>query len=40
MILSSAAFTMLVGFALCLTTAAPLLLLGLLVRDWKKGDLW
>lgn len=40
MILSSTAFTVLIGAALCLTTLAPLLLIALLIRDWKKGDLW
>jgi hypothetical protein len=40
MILSSTAFTVVIGVALCLTALAPLLLLALLFRDWKKGDLW
>jgi hypothetical protein len=40
MILSSTAFTIVIGIALCLTALAPLLLLALLLRDWKKGDLW
>ena len=40
MILSSTAFTLVVGAALCLTALAPLLLLVLLLRDWRKGDLW
>lgn len=40
MIIPSTAFTIVVGAALCLTALAPLLLLGLLLRDWKKGDLW
>lgn len=40
MILSSTAFTVLIGAALFLTTLAPLLLIALLIRDWKKGDLW
>lgn len=40
MILSVTAFTWLVGIALSVTIAAPLLLLGLLIRDWKRGDLW
>jgi hypothetical protein len=40
MILSSTAFTFVIGAALCLTALAPLLLLVLLLRDWQKGDLW
>lgn len=40
MILSSTAFTVVIAAALCLTTLAPLLLIALLIRDWKKGDLW
>lgn len=40
MILPSAAFTIVIGAALTLTALAPLLLVVLLLRDWKKGDLW
>lgn len=40
MILSSTAFTIVIAGALCLTALAPLLLLALLIRDWRKGDLW
>lgn len=40
MILSVTTFTWLVGIALGVTIAAPILLLGLLIRDWKRGDLW
>lgn len=30
----------LVSVALVITTAAPILLLGMLIRDWLKGKLW
>src|SRR5690606_31450029 len=40
MIISTTAFTWLVGIALVLTMAAPIILLTLLVRDSKKGQLW
>ena len=40
MIISTGAFTTLVIIALVITIAAPILLLGLLVRDWTKGQLW
>jgi hypothetical protein len=30
----------LVTVALVITTAAPLILLLLLLRDWRKGELW
>lgn len=40
MIISTGAFTTLVTIALVITIGAPILLLGLLVRDWKKGQLW
>jgi hypothetical protein len=33
-------FTALVMAALAITTAAPLLLLVLLIRDWKRKQLW
>ena len=38
--ISSDAFATLVSVALVITIAAPILLLGLLIRDWKKGQLW
>lgn len=40
MILSSTAFTIIIIVALGLTSLAPLLLLAMLFRDWKKGELW
>ncbi|HZD53397.1 MAG TPA: hypothetical protein VE175_10130 [Woeseiaceae bacterium] len=40
MIISTAALTALVGIALTITIAAPLLLLWLLIRDWTKRQLW
>jgi hypothetical protein len=40
MIISTTAFTWLVGIALVLTIAAPIILLTLLVRDSRKGQLW
>jgi hypothetical protein len=40
MIISTMAFSWLVGIALALTIAAPFILLGLLLADWKKGRLW
>jgi hypothetical protein len=40
MIISTTAFTWLVGIALVLTIAAPIILLTLLVRDARKGQLW
>lgn len=33
-------FAALVLVALAITTAAPLLLLALLIRDWKRKQLW
>lgn len=40
MIISTTAFGWLVGIALVLTIAAPIILFALLVRDWRKGQLW
>lgn len=40
MIISMTAFSWLIGAALVLTIAAPLVLLGLLLVDLKKGQLW
>lgn len=40
MILSTGAFAALVTVALIVTIAAPILLFGLLIRDWRKEQLW
>lgn len=40
MIISSGAFAVLVTVALAITIAAPIVLLLMLIRDWKKGQLW
>lgn len=40
MIISTAAFSSLIGIALVLTIAAPVILLALLLRDLKSGELW
>jgi hypothetical protein len=40
MTLSAAALSLLIYTSLGLTVAAPLILLALLVRDWKAGRLW
>jgi hypothetical protein len=40
MTLSLAAFSALVLVALAITIAAPIVLLTLLVRDWKRKRLW
>lgn len=40
MIIPSAVFAWLVGIALTITVAAPILLLVLLAKDWKNGALW
>lgn len=40
MIISAGAFATLVSIALVITAAAPILLLVLVARDWKKGQLW
>ncbi|MDZ7751351.1 MAG: hypothetical protein U5S82_06740 [Gammaproteobacteria bacterium] len=40
MTISSGAFEILVLAALAVTVVAPILLLGLLIRDWKRGHLW
>lgn len=40
MTISTGAFAVLVSIALILTIAAPILLLGLLIRDRMKGQLW
>lgn len=40
MIISAGALATVVSIAVAITVAAPLLLIGLLIRDWKKGQLW
>lgn len=40
MIMPPGGFSALVLAALAITTAAPLLLLALLIRDWKRKRLW
>jgi hypothetical protein len=40
MTISPAAFSILILFALALVVAAPLILLTLLVRDWRGKNLW
>lgn len=40
MTISSAILSVLISTALVLTIAAPILLLALLILDWKKGRLW
>ncbi|HLT92793.1 MAG TPA: hypothetical protein VKZ85_17795 [Woeseiaceae bacterium] len=40
MIISASGLAVLVSVALAVTVAAPLLLLALLVRDLKRGELW
>jgi len=40
MTISLTAFSVLVTVALAVTTAAPVLLIALLVRDWKRKRLW
>jgi hypothetical protein len=40
MTISVTAFSWLIAIALVLTIAAPIILLGLLARDRKKGQLW
>ena len=38
--ISATALSWLVGVALVVTVAAPLLLIGLFVRDARRGELW
>lgn len=33
-------FSTLIALALLATSLAPLILLALIIIDWKKGDLW
>jgi hypothetical protein len=40
MSVSVSMLSFLVGSALSITIAAPVVLMALFVRDWKKGDLW
>ncbi len=40
MMASEGLFTTLVTIALIVTTAAPVVLLALLARDWIRGQLW
>jgi hypothetical protein len=40
MTISSTILSVLISTALVLTIAAPVLLLVLLILDWKKGQLW
>lgn len=40
MIISVDALAVVVTFALTVTAAAPVLLLVLLLRDWRRGRLW
>lgn len=40
MTLTLAAFSTLVLVALAITIAAPIVLMALLVRDWKRKRLW
>lgn len=40
MMISATAFAWLVSAALLITAAAPFLLVALLIRDRRKGDLW
>ncbi|MCR9144130.1 MAG: hypothetical protein NXI24_17915 [bacterium] len=39
-IVSSTALAVLVSIALAITTVAPIVLLILFVRDWRRGKLW
>ena len=40
MIVSSTFLSVLVGIALTVTIAAPVILMVLWIKDWKKGQLW
>lgn len=40
MIIEPVIFNALIAGALVMTCLSPLILLGLLIKDWKKGDLW
>lgn len=38
--ISTSALTLLVGTALVLASATPIILLVLMYRDWRNGKLW
>lgn len=40
MIVSSGFLSVMVGIALSVTIAAPIILIVLWIKDWKKGQLW
>jgi len=40
MLINEAVFELLIGLALVITCAAPVILIGLLIADWKRGELW
>jgi hypothetical protein len=40
MLISADALTFMVLIALTITTAAPILLVIFLIRDWRQGKLW
>jgi hypothetical protein len=40
MIVSAGFLKIMVGIALVVTIAAPVILIILWIRDWKKGQLW
>jgi hypothetical protein len=40
MIISQFTFNLLIGIACFITLFTPFILLSLLIRDWKKGELW
>lgn len=40
MIASAVFLKVMVGIALVITIAAPVILIILWIRDWKKGQLW
>lgn len=33
-------FSVLISSALMVTCLSPIILVGLLIKDWKKGELW
>lgn len=40
MMISSGTLAVIVSCALVVTLLAPLVLLGLWIKDWRKGQLW
>lgn len=40
MVIELSVFSTLISFALLVTCLSPLILLGLLIRDWRNGTLW